>query len=39
VLQIADGTEVEIKLPDRLKVAADRRAIKAVPSVLDVRLM
>jgi DNA polymerase-3 subunit alpha len=40
VLQLGGGTEVEIKLPGRFKVSPQiAGAIKAVPGVLDVRLM
>jgi DNA polymerase-3 subunit alpha len=40
VLQLDGGTEVEIKLPGRFKVSPQiAGAIKAVPGVLDVRLM
>jgi DNA polymerase-3 subunit alpha len=40
VLQIGDGTEVEIRLPGRFKVSPQiAGAIKAVPGVLDVQLV
>jgi DNA polymerase-3 subunit alpha len=40
VLQLNGGTEVEIKLPGRFKVSPQiAGAIKAVPGVLDVRLL
>jgi DNA polymerase-3 subunit alpha len=40
VLQLAGGTEVEIKLPGRFKVSPQiAGAIKAVPGVLDVHML
>jgi DNA polymerase-3 subunit alpha len=40
VLQLAGGTEVEVRLPGRFKVSPQiAGAIKAVPGVLDVQLM
>jgi DNA polymerase-3 subunit alpha len=40
VLQLGQGTEVEIRLPGRFKVSPQiAGAIKAVPGVLDVRVM
>jgi DNA polymerase-3 subunit alpha len=40
MLELGDHTEVEVKLPGRFKVSPQiAGAIKAVPGVLDVRLM